>query len=144
MACCAEDNKVEEAFEQIIEHINKLSNRMDRLENNIAKLKSEIPTEAFKTVSDDSNDIESINNEIMEQFDFELVANVMNHLDWRWASTKSNIPTIEEIKATAAEMLNHAWSDLDAQEFNAEGWREWIVGTGGLEVWVCEGNEKND
>lgn len=42
---------------------------------------------------------------IMEDFDFQKVHNVMKQLDWRWASTKHGVPTIDEMKYEAKRLL---------------------------------------
>ena len=42
---------------------------------------------------------------IMEDFDFQKVHNVMEQLDWKWGLTKPGIPTIDEMKCEAKRLL---------------------------------------
>ena len=49
-------------------------------------------------------EVEKIAN-IMDQFDFEKVHDVMNYLDWKWAMTKSGVPTVDELKNEAHRIL---------------------------------------
>lgn len=43
--------------------------------------------------------------DIMEDFDFQKVHDVMEKLDWKWAMSKNGVPTIDEMKAEAKRLL---------------------------------------
>ena len=45
---------------------------------------------------------------IMEDFDFKRVHDVMEHLDWKWAMTKYGTPTLDELKSEAKRLLIEA------------------------------------
>ena len=47
-------------------------------------------------------------SEIMDNFDFDRVLNVMRYLDWNWGM---KVPTMEEIKETAFRLLVHAYTN---------------------------------
>lgn len=87
---------------------------------------------------------EECNKDILKNFDFAQVETMMRSVNWEWANSEAGIPTVDELRSEAERLLNDAWKDLDTKEYDAYGWREWTVATGGIEVWVCEGNEKND
>ena len=70
--------------------------------------------------------LEEALDEIMDNFDFEKVANIMNYLGWKWASvdTEDNIPTEDDIREHAAKLL---WDVCNDPENN-------IHATGGFEA----------
>ena len=43
--------------------------------------------------------------DIMEDFDFQKVHDVMEQLDWKWAMSKYGVPTIDEMKHEAKRLL---------------------------------------
>ena len=43
--------------------------------------------------------------DIMEDFDFQKVHDVMTYLDWKWAMSKHGVPTIDELKNEANRLL---------------------------------------
>lgn len=47
---------------------------------------------------------------IMEQIEFDKIHNVMKTLDWRWARIGIGVPTIDDIKTEARDILINAWS----------------------------------
>lgn len=71
---------------------------------------------------------------VLDWFDFERVHKVMTALDWRWATTKPlamSVPTIEEIRATAFDILHRTVADFTARGRPLTGA---VVSTGGLEA----------
>jgi len=59
----------------------------------------------------------SILDEIMDEFDFEKVKIVMDALDWQWAyaKAKNGVPTLDEIKQAAANLLWSLATDPDPE-----------------------------
>lgn len=47
-------------------------------------------------------------DEIMDWFDFERVAKVMEFLNWKWVSAEDGVPSIGEIKKSARRLLKEA------------------------------------
>ena len=43
--------------------------------------------------------------DILEDFNFQKVHDVMEQLDWKWAMTKYGVPTIDELKREAKRLL---------------------------------------
>ena len=43
--------------------------------------------------------------DILEDFNFQKVHDVMKQLDWKWAMTKYGVPTIDELKSEAKRLL---------------------------------------
>ena len=43
--------------------------------------------------------------DILEDFNFQKVHDVMEQLDWKWAMTKYGVPTIDELKSEAKRLL---------------------------------------
>ena len=68
--------------------------------------------------------VEKMLDSIMDNFDFEKVHTTMLALDWRWASSNGDVPTVEEIKDEAAKLL---WDVVNAEDYD-------VVATGGLEA----------
>lgn len=46
--------------------------------------------------------------DIIRDFDFKKVHDVMDFLDWKWAMSKEGVPTIEELQAEARRLLVEA------------------------------------
>ena len=139
----------------ILEKLESLEKRMSSLEENVANIKTDIlngVTDGSETDGEgveveeeqiDPNSQIGITLNILDNFDFDRCAKVMEFLEWRWANDETETPNSENILQLAKRLFRDAWSDLEEQPFNEEGYREWFVGTGGLEVWVCETDEKN-
>lgn len=62
---------------------------------------------------------------IIEEFDFEKVHNVMKFLNWEWHDT--GVPDVKELKAQATELLNDAY---EGSLKNAN--KTWNISTGGF------------
>lgn len=43
--------------------------------------------------------------DILEDFNFQKVHDVMEQLDWKWAMTKYGVPTLDELKSEAKRLL---------------------------------------
>lgn len=152
MACNREDSALEQAFNEIAHRLDSICSRMDKLEQNIARVKEDIDFAASnetleeadeETVGQYSNTREGRTLECLDNFDFENVEKVMKFLEWTWASSENETPTSWDIKALAEDLFERAWKDLDAEPFDESGWREWTVATGGLEVTVCESDKEH-
>ena len=76
-------------------------------------------------------EMEKIDN-IMRDFDFELVHKVMTHLGWRWVRTTNGVPTVDELKTSARRLL----VDVVNEKCRA-------IATGGLRA-VCETEGPDD
>ena len=46
--------------------------------------------------------------EIMDEFDFQNVQNVMEFLGWTWVTTGGRVPSVEQLKACARHQLEIA------------------------------------
>lgn len=84
------------------------------------------------------NSIDSIDrmvDEILEEFNFNKVRKAMWHLDWKWATAKDGIPTIEELKETAERLLRQAAECRLLKEYGSVDWGTPILSsTGGFEA----------
>lgn len=63
--------------------------------------------------------------EIIEEFDFDKVHNVMTHLNWKWGD---EIPTMVKIMVKASEMLEEVYSESETSK------KDFFIGTGGFEA----------
>jgi predicted NUDIX family NTP pyrophosphohydrolase len=52
--------------------------------------------------------VEDMIDEIMEEFNFAKVQDAMFHLNWKWAGTMKGIPTMDELRERAQELLESA------------------------------------
>ena len=67
---------------------------------------------------------------LLEKFDFAQVLKVMDALDWKWATaTGSARPTIEELKSTVDDLLDHTRVGMEGTER-----QYYVCATGGFEV----------
>ena len=66
-------------------------------------------------------------DEIMDWFDFEKVAKVMEFLKWKWVSTEDGIPSVSEIRQSARRLLKDAIKNKTT------------IGTGGLSATYDDG-----
>lgn len=73
-------------------------------------------------------EFEAIGN-IMDNFDFDKVHEVMSLLNWEWAATENGVPTKSELRSEARRLLKMAINDKTR------------VSTGGFEVdYINEGD----
>jgi len=52
--------------------------------------------------------VEDMIDEIMGEFNFGKVQDAMFHLNWKWAGTMKGVPTIDELREGAQELLESA------------------------------------
>ena len=71
--------------------------------------------------------IEAMVTQVMENFDFEKVHNVMLYLDWRWTveNEERTVPSLYRLMKIADSLLRDAANHYGDQEF-------YSVGTGGF------------
>ena len=64
--------------------------------------------------------IEAMITQVMEDFDFEKVHNVMNLLDWRWSNSDggSDVPSFYKIIKTAEKLLRGVAKYYGDEEFH--------------------------
>ena len=79
---------------------------------------------------------EELINEVLDNFDFERVHQVMKFLDWRWINIYEGgtlVPSIARLVAAAQDYLSRAYDALEKLEWNES---EYMVGSGGFEAWA--------
>ena len=87
-------------FESILKEIrDELKSQNEKSQN--GNIQSHVQTKESKLTYTQKMKIQNI----MENFDFKKVHNVMGQLDWTWASTKYGVPTIDEMKCEAKRLL---------------------------------------
>ena len=70
-------------------------------------------------------------NDIMEEFDFDKVQNVMDYLDWKWAG---KYVTVDMLKETAERLLRDA-AKARLGDYKDTHWEQGIIcGTGGFQA----------
>ncbi len=60
-------------------------------------------------------------DEIMDEFNFARVHKAMVALDWKWASSKNYIPSMDELRTEAERLLRDA-ADVRLDMFKEEPW----------------------
>ncbi len=67
--------------------------------------------------------------EIMDEFDFDRVHEVMKHLDWKWymGDYSTYVPTVRQIKERVFKQLNEVKEEAKSRKCNT------IIATGGFE-----------
>lgn len=108
-----------------IKNLNK--EELEQLQTLLNKMNPSQPTE--KVYLDPIN---KMIDDIMTEFDFDKVHQVMNCLDWKWASSGHTAPPISELKKVARTLLLSA-AKLRLDEYKDEYWEQGIIsGTGGF------------
>jgi hypothetical protein len=79
--------KIENLTQEEVTQLQTLLNKLNPVEVK--------PTDPLTTMVDD----------ILTEFDFEKVREVMVALDWKWASTHPSVPSIKDLKDTARYLL---------------------------------------
>lgn len=85
------------SFENILKDIKdelKSKNAGDKIQNVVCTNESKLTFSERMKVQD-----------IMEDFNFQKVHDVMKQLDWKWAMTKYGVPTLDELKSEAKRLL---------------------------------------
>ena len=99
--------------------LDELENRMSALEELLKDIKDEIRNRKNEEVNSESSKQHKREfalteternkiNDIMKDFDFKRVHDVMSYLDWKWAgcgSEKCGVPSVEKIKEEARRLL---------------------------------------
>lgn len=95
--------------------IIELENKMKEFEFILKDIRDNLKfqNEKKSQVKDDNEyKLTSIQKEkivdILNNFDFQKVHNVMTYLNWRWVHAKNGVPTIDELKGEATRLLTTA------------------------------------
>lgn len=108
--------------------------RIKALEDELAKLKHD-----YLMLRPDDTNLTKMVDEIMNEFDFEKVHQVMEFLGWTWykGNGLNAVPTIEEIKKTTKKHL------IDAYEAAVRNKTTYIIDTGGFEAKAYYNDDTN-
>ena len=78
--------------------------------------------------------VDKMIDEIMEEFNWDKVLKTMWALEWKWATANGGIPNMDELQATAEQLLRDA-ADARLGRYRGEHWEMPIIcGTGGFEA----------
>lgn len=72
--------------------------------------------------------------EVINEFDFDKVYNVMNYLNWQWHRRTPHIPNIDELKDEALRHLTSAYNGFWCSEDKKEKHFIYISSSGGFEA----------
>ena len=116
-----------------------LEERMDKVERTLTEIKSiltgksRVETVVFSKEHDISEDDKRRINCIMHNFDFNRVHEVMECLDWHWATCHKgqDVPGIDDIKAEAKRLLIDAVTEKET------------IATGGFRANYEKGTEED-
>jgi len=93
---------------------------------------------------DEKEPVDEMIDEIMDEFNFATVHKAMVALDWKWATSKNYIPTMDELRKEAERLLRDA-ADVRLDMFKDESWESPILcSTGGFSAaaWCDEDKTK--
>ena len=79
---------------------------------------------------------EELINEVLDNFDFVRVHEVMKFLDWKWYDFQENtykVPSIPKLIHTAEKYLSQAYDGLAKSKWNSN---EYVTVSGGFEAWA--------
>lgn len=85
--------------------------------------------------------VEKMIDDIMDEFNFARVQNVMDYLDWKWAG---EYVTVEMLKETARRLLRNA-ADFRLGDYKDTHWEQGVIcATGGFQAmaWCNEDKTK--
>lgn len=118
--------------------MNKIDERLTYITKAIEKMDTQ-PDEAYP---DDRfpNTREGVIGDIIENFDFKKMSDVMGYLDWKWCGMDGP-PSEDVLMAEAEKQLKKAFKYLDNKEYDHYGYRENHTGCGGFDIWVCESKD---
>ena len=131
-------SSTQKRLDRIEKSIEKLSNIVLDLSAEIDKNKKSSEVDLDHKVYSETRD--GAIEEIIDNFDFHKMHDVMVHLDWKWYK-RNEPPTVEELVDEAVDQLRKAFNHLDTMPFDHYGFRENFTGSGGFDVWVCEKND---
>lgn len=85
---------------------------------------------------------------ILKNFDFGKVHRVMENLNWTWGSTDYTVPTIEDLKSQAKDLLKKVtegdYKVISSGGFEAEYGNEVLTLKFVLAEWEIDKNEDED
>ena len=93
---------------------------------------------------DKKEPLDKMIDEIMDEFNFATVHKTMVALDWKWASSKNYIPSMDELRAEAERLLRDV-ADVRLNMWQDEDWKSPIIcSTGGFKAtaWCNEDKTK--
>jgi len=93
---------------------------------------------------DKKEPLDKMIDEIMDEFNFATVHKTMVALDWKWASSKNYIPSMDELRAEAERLLRDV-TDVRLNMWQDEDWKSPIIcSTGGFSAtaWCNEDKTK--
>jgi coenzyme F420-reducing hydrogenase alpha subunit len=93
---------------------------------------------------DKKEPLDKMIDEIMDEFNFATVHKTMVALDWKWASSKNYIPSMDELRAEAERLLRDV-ADVRLNMWQDEDWKSPIIcSTGGFSAtaWCNEDKTK--
>lgn len=67
--------------------------------------------------------------EVVNNFDFEKVQDVMQYLNWTWADAEKGVPELYELKEKATDLLIDSYEELIKNKK-----QEFFIGSGGFEA----------
>lgn len=67
-------------------------------------------------------------DEVMDEFDFEEVQQVMEFLDWKWVSAEEGVPRVGELRKQVRSLMEQCHQQA------LKNMADWNVGTGGFTV----------
>lgn len=73
---------------------------------------------------------EQMIDNIMDNFDFKKVHKTMNFLGWKWG--ENEVPSVEELKETASDLLNHVVDVLTEDPPSVHHTDRFLTSTGGF------------
>lgn len=96
-----QEDKLMELEKRVNEFEGILKEIRDELKSQNGKVQTVVQTKESKLTFTQRMKIQ----DIMEDFNFQKVHDVMEQLDWKWAMSKYGVPTVEEMKAEAKRLL---------------------------------------
>ena len=134
----------EQRLEKLAARLSQQEETISQLQQTLNSLNATLKTFATPTRDDKEglpinkycNTRAGVRDQIMENFEFEKVASVCQHMNWEIYKEPNGV-TVEFLKRDALEKMNQAWEAFDSGE--AED--EWIIHSGPLKLWWCECDE---
>ena len=120
--------------------LKDLENRMDNLETTLYEIKKylEINKTGLRIKEPEKSKRDIAEEEVLSQFDFGRVVEVMRMLDWVWymddgtGNKVNRTPDEDEVKKEAKKLIQRCWKGLDESTPDEYSSKEYEAGTGGL------------
>ena len=131
--------------QEIEQRILALTRRMEEQEATIKELQAQLKQAQEQAGYDEyveedwktyPNTREGVKEDIMDNFDFEKVADVCQSMGWEIYGEEDGV-TVDFLKKDAVEKMHTAWEAFDSGEAK----EEYIVHSGPLKLWWCECDE---